>query len=93
MNITYTPGPQVSKPMKWDANESMIFVADNSKSWVAHITHNGERMPIIQDVNARIMAAAPELLVVAQAVLAQADTNAKPELLAIAKKAVEACYG
>jgi len=92
MCLNHTTGPWISKTNPYEADRSTIYATDSSHSWLISILHNGELMPIEQEANARIMAAAPELLEVAQAVIDKADKCTKPELLAAARKAVDACY-
>ena len=92
MDIIHTLGPWVSVTDPFEPNKSGIYVAEGNNPWVSKILHNGEQMPMTQEANARIMAAAPELLAVAKAIIDQADQYTKPELLVAEKKAVDACY-
>jgi hypothetical protein len=59
MNTKHTPGPWVVK----NSGESNYFtIADSQANWLMQIQHNGEQYAVVQDANARLIAAAPELL-------------------------------
>jgi len=59
MSTQYTPGPWVARP-QGDANDWCLLTADDK--WMAAFRQNGELMVARQEANARLIAAAPEML-------------------------------
>ena len=66
MSTQYTPGPWVARP-QGDANDWCLLTADDK--WMAAFRQNGELMVARQEANARLIAAAPELLEALQELL------------------------
>jgi hypothetical protein len=58
----HAPGPWKHKAVHGEPNQSMILADDRSGNWIMAVQHQGEFMPEKQEANARLIAAAPELL-------------------------------
>lgn len=59
MTAQHTPGPWA---VKTDGEANYFTIADSKANWLMRVQHNGEPSTVTQDANARLIAAAPELL-------------------------------
>lgn len=85
--MTHTPGPwRVSENCQTDVFAGNRFVASAYNGYRAHVAKTDAD-------NARLIAAAPELLAVAEMVLAHASVETPPELVRAATAALAKARG